>query len=82
MERAIADTDILVNATPIGMKEGDPYPVDVRELKPNMFVGCVITAPTVPPMIAQARAIGCNTMTGADMFTQVKDLLVEFLMGS
>jgi shikimate dehydrogenase len=46
-----------------------------------MFVGCVITAPAVPPMIAAARALGCNTMTGADMFAQVKDLMVEFLMG-
>lgn len=72
--------NIVINATPIGMKEGDPYPVDIRQLTPDMFVGCVITAPAVPPMIAHARTIGCNTMTGADMFTQVKDLLVEFLM--
>jgi shikimate dehydrogenase len=40
----------------------------------------VITAPAVPPMIASARAMGCNTLTGADMFAQVKDLMVEFLM--
>jgi shikimate dehydrogenase len=25
--------------------------------------------------------LGCNTLTGADMFAQVKDLMVEFLMG-
>lgn len=73
--------DIAINATPIGMKAGDPHPIDASKFKPAMFVGCVITAPAVPPMIAAARALGCNTLTGADMFAQVKDLMVEFLMG-
>ena len=73
--------DIAINATPIGMKEGDPYPIDASKFKPDMFVGCVITAPTVPPMITTARALGCNTLTGTEMFAQVKDLMVEFLMG-
>jgi shikimate dehydrogenase len=63
------------------MKEGDPHPIDSSRFTRDMFVGCVITAPAVPPMIAAARALGCNTLTGADMFAQVKDLMVEFLMG-
>ena len=73
--------DIAINATPIGMKEGDPHPIDSSCFTPDMFVGCVITAPAVPPMIAAARALGCNTLTGTEMFAQVKDLMVEFLMG-
>ncbi len=73
--------DIAINATPIGMKAGDPHPIDASKFTPAMFVGCVITAPAVPPMIEAARAVGCNTLTGADMFAQVKDLMVEFLMG-
>jgi shikimate dehydrogenase len=77
-----AGFDIAINATPIGMKEGDPHPLDSSRFTPDMLVGCVITAPAVPPMIAAARALGCNTLTGADMFTQVKDLMVEFLMGA
>ena len=47
---------------------------------PNPRVGCVITAPAVPPMVAAARAKGCNTMTGADMFARVRDLMVQFLL--
>lgn len=72
--------DIAINATPIGMKPDDPYPMDVSKFTPSMFVGCVITAPTVPPMIAAARSAGCNTLTGADMFEQVRDLLVQFML--
>jgi shikimate dehydrogenase len=73
---------VAINATPVGMKAGDPHPIDSSQFTPSMFVGCVITAPAVPPMIAAARAVGCNTLTGADMFAQVKGLMVEFLMGA
>ena len=73
--------DIAINATPMGMQAGDPHPIDSSKFAPNMLVGCVITAPAIPPMIAAARALGCETLTGADMFAQVRDLMVEFLMG-
>ncbi|MEK7344538.1 MAG: shikimate dehydrogenase [Pseudomonadota bacterium] len=73
--------DIAINATPLGMQEGDPMPIDADKFTPSLFVGCVVTAPAVPPLIAAARAAGCNTLTGADMFAQVKDLMVAFLKG-
>ena len=72
--------DLCINATPIGMKEGDPHPIDSTKFTAQQFVGCVITAPAVPPMIAAARAKGCNTLTGADMFARVRDLMVQFLL--
>lgn len=72
--------DLCINATPIGMKEGDPHPIDSTRFTAQQFVGCVITAPAVPPMIAAARAKGCNTLTGADMFARVRDLMVKFLL--
>jgi shikimate dehydrogenase len=72
--------DIVLNATPMGMKAGDPYPADVKKLNARMFVGCVITEPVVSPLIAAARAQGCATITGADMFGRVRDLMVDFLL--
>ena len=73
--------DIAINATPMGMKAGDRHPMDSTKFTPTMWVGCVITAPVVPPMVAAARALGCRTLTGADMFAEVKALMVEFLTG-
>lgn len=73
--------DIVINATPVGMKGGDPYPLDVSKLTPQTFVGCVITAPAITQLIAAARALGCGTSTGADMFGRVCDLMVDFLLG-
>ena len=72
---------VVLNATPVGMKAGDPYPLQADKITPDMFVGCVITQPAVPPLIAAARAKGCNTMTGADMFGRVRNLMVDFLLG-
>ncbi len=72
--------DAVINATPMGMKEGDPDPVDMSRLTATMWVGCVITQPAVSPLIAKARALGCASLTGAEMFAQVRDLMVDFLL--
>ena len=72
--------DIAINATPVGMRETDPSPIQLDAITSNMFIGCVITAPAVPPLIAAARAKACKTTTGADMFVQVRELMVAFLL--
>ena len=72
--------DVAINATPVGMREGDPSPIHLDAITPHMFIGCVITAPAIPPLIAAARAKGCNTVTGAEMFAQVRELMVQFLL--
>ena len=72
--------DIVLNATPMGMQTSDPYPLQVQQLRSSMFVGCVITQPATSPLVAAARERGCKTMTGADMFGRVRDLMVDFLL--
>jgi len=74
--------DIVANATPLGMREGDPLPIDVSRLMPTTYVGCVVTAPAVPPLIAAARQRGCRTGTGTDMFLGQQQIILEFLTGS
>jgi shikimate dehydrogenase len=73
--------DLVVNATPAGMQAGDPFPVDVARLSANSMAACAITLPAVSPFIAAARARGCQTLTGVQMFDRVKDLMVAFLLG-
>lgn len=72
--------DIVLNATPLGMRDGDPTPVPVATLRPHMFVGDVVTKPEVPPLIAAARVLGCRTSNGVAMFGKVRDLMVSFLL--
>lgn len=72
--------DVVINATPMGMREGDPLPIEAGKLVASQFAGCVITSPAVSPWLQAARDKGCNSLVGADMFAQVRDLMVEFLM--
>lgn len=72
--------DIICNATPLGMRAGDPLPFDASKLTARMCVGDVVTKPEVPPLILQARLAGCKTSTGVDMFAKVRDLMIDFLL--
>jgi shikimate dehydrogenase len=71
--------DIVMNATPLGMKAGDPYPFQVEKLT-GQFVGDVVTMPAITPLIDYARKHGCNTSTGLDMFAEVRELMIDFLL--
>ncbi len=72
--------DMVCNATPAGMKDGDPLPVDVSKLSSSSYCGCVITKPAVSPFIAAARAKGCVTGTGTDMYETLQGKMVDFLL--
>jgi shikimate dehydrogenase len=74
--------DFVANATPAGMTNGDPLPVDVTRLAPSAYCGCVITKPEISPFIAAARALGCVTATGTDMYQQHQSIMVDFLLGT
>ncbi|WP_298874747.1 shikimate dehydrogenase [uncultured Bradyrhizobium sp.] len=77
-----AGFDFVANATPAGMKDSDPLPVDVTRLAPSAYCGCVITQPEISPFIAQARKLGCITATGTDMYRQHQGIMVDFLLGT
>ena len=48
--------DVVVNATPLGMKAGDPMPVDVSRLSPSTYVGEVVMKQETTPFLAAACA--------------------------
>jgi shikimate dehydrogenase len=73
-----AGMDVVVNATPMGMQAGDPSPVRVASLAAHMVVGDAITVPEVSPLIASARAAGCRTITGPEMFACVAQHMLRF----
>ena len=73
--------DLVCNATPAGMRPGDALPVMAHRLTPAMYVGCVVTAPEVSPLVEAARAIGCVTGTGTEMYRALQEMMVMFLLG-
>ncbi len=72
--------DLVANATPMGMRPGDPMPIDAGKLAATQFVACVITRPDVPPLIETARRLGCRTMVGSAMFDAQAETLAAFLL--
>ncbi|KHK59361.1 shikimate dehydrogenase [Burkholderia sp. A9] len=74
--------DVIVNASPMGMRANDPLPVDVSRVPATTFVGDVVTKPPLTPFIEAARARGCRTVTGTQMFARVCDRMVAFLIDS
>lgn len=72
--------ELVANATPLGMKAGDPLPLDASKLKASTFVGCVITSPAVSPLVEAARRLGCKTSTGTEMYNALQSSMVDFLL--
>lgn len=70
--------DIVANATPMGMRAGDPMPVRTEGLTPDQFVADCVTRPEITPLQDHARSIGCATMTGVGMFNGVAARMVDF----
>jgi len=70
--------DVVVNATPLGMKAGDPMPVDVSRLSPSTYVGEVVMKQETTAFLAAARARGCETQIGIDMLFEQIPAYLEF----
>ncbi|WP_454656973.1 shikimate dehydrogenase family protein [Bosea beijingensis] len=70
--------DLVVNATPLGMKPDDPLPVEVSRLSASAFVGEVVMAQEITPFLAAARARGCAVQVGTDMLFEQIPAYLEF----
>jgi shikimate dehydrogenase len=73
--------DMVCNATPMGMAEGDPLPVAADLLAPSMFVGDVIAGHGETPLLAAARAAGCKTANGDQMVEAAQEMMLDFMLG-
>jgi shikimate dehydrogenase len=70
--------DLIVNATPIGMADDDPLPVDVDRIAPGSYVGDVVLKADVTPFLRAARDKDCTIQVGGDMLFEMAPALLEF----
>ncbi len=78
-----AGYDIVINATPLGMKKDDPLPINVDRIQPSAFVGEVVMKEEITPFLAAVRAKGCDYQVGTDMlFEQIPAYLEFFGFGT
>jgi len=70
--------DLVVNATPLGMNDGDPLPVDVSRLGPQTFVGEVVMKQEMTAFLRAVQARGCRFQVGTDMLFEQIPAYLEF----
>ncbi len=73
-----AGMDLAVNATPLGMNEGDPLPMDMDRLDARTFVGEVVMRAETTAFLAAAQARGCRVQVGTDMLFEQIPAYLEF----
>jgi shikimate dehydrogenase len=73
-----AGHDLVVNATPLGMKLGDPMPLDIARVAPTTFVGEVVMREEYTPLLRAALNKGCTVQVGTDMLFEMIPAYLEF----
>jgi len=73
-----AGYDLVVNATPLGMKADDPLPFDIDRIAPSTFVGEVVMKQDMTPLLLAAQAKGCAFQRGTDMLFEMIPAYLEF----
>ena len=66
-ESVLAASSIIIDATPLGMKPGDPAPFDTRVLSAGQTVLDVVYGHGETALLAAARSAGCVACDGAGM---------------
>lgn len=67
--------ELVVNATPMGLKTGDPLPLDTSKLTADMTVMDIIMEPAETQLLKAAREAGCKVQAGRPMMDfQVKGM--------
>jgi shikimate dehydrogenase len=70
--------DLVVNASPLGMNEGDAMPMDVSRIAPGTFVGEVVMKTEMTAFLQTAQARGCRVQVGSDMLFEQIPAYLEF----
>ena len=65
--RALSAADVIIDATPLGMREGDPAPFDTSLLSAGQVVFDVVYGHGTTALMSAAREAGCTAYDGAGM---------------
>ncbi|MCG3399039.1 shikimate dehydrogenase [Staphylococcus massiliensis] len=62
--------DIVINTTPLGMKDNQELPIELTNLKRGALVSDIVYTPSETPFLKAAKAQGNPIYNGLDMFVQ------------
>jgi len=70
--------DVVINASPLGLKDSDPLPVDVGAIRADAVVCDILMKNQPTPLLRAARSRGLIAEPGFDMLIQQTPLYLEF----
>ena len=70
--------DIVANATPVGMRADDPFPINPNLLDPRQLVTEMIMKPNVTRFLTAAREKGCEIQVGYEALKGQAKANMEF----
>jgi shikimate dehydrogenase len=73
-----AGYDLVINASPLGMKTSDPMPCDVARMEPHAALVDILMKNQPTPVVRAARARGLVAQPGFEMMIQQVPLYLEF----
>jgi shikimate dehydrogenase len=73
-----AGYDLVVNATPLGLKEGDALPFDVARMEPHAALFDILLRNQPTPAVRAVRARGLNAQAGFEMLIQQMPYYLDF----
>ncbi len=65
--KASQDAECIINATPLGLKRGDPLPISRQVIRKDQLVCDLVYNPLRTPLLKAARAAGADTLSGIGM---------------
>jgi shikimate dehydrogenase len=74
--------ELIINATPAGMRPTDPLPIDAAGLDPSATVADFVTGPAMTPLLDAAKKKGCKVVTGDDMFAVQAVVMADILLAA
>jgi shikimate dehydrogenase len=73
--------DLTINATSLGLRDGDLLPFDADLLTPDQIAAEIIMQPQTTAMMAAAAARGCRVQPGIPMLACQLELMADFMSG-
>lgn len=70
--------DLLVNATSLGARAGDPLPLDLDGVESTTFVADAVNKPELTPLLVAAQQRGCTIQAGRDMLLEMVPAYLAF----
>ncbi|MEW6006923.1 MAG: shikimate dehydrogenase [bacterium] len=77
----IESYDLIINATPLGMKENDPLPLDVSSIHSKQIVYDIIYNPPKTRLLIEAEKRGARIINGVEMLIHQGALSFEIWTG-